>query len=174
MPRIYIGIGSNIEPRQHLEAALERLAALYGELRLSPVYESEAIGFDGAPFLNMVVGLDSDQSIPQLLETLRQIESDNGYRGGAPKFSARALDLDLLTYGAKSGSVDGVELPRSDIAAYAYVLWPLADLAGDELHPRLSISYRQMRSAFPAGQRLHPVSFPWRGRDLSADVLDRA
>lgn len=168
MPQVYIGVGSNIEPREHVAAALDRLTGLYGELRLSPVYESEAIGFEGAPFLNMVVGLDTDQPLPALLAQLRHIESDNGYRGGGAKFSARTLDLDLLTYGDRHGCVDGIELPRADIIAYAYVLWPLADLAAGEAHPVLGVTYGELRRRFSERQRLHPVPFVWRGRDLSA------
>lgn len=173
MPRIYIGIGSNIEPCRHVEAALDRLADRFGELLLSPVYQSDAIGFEGAPFLNMVAGLHTDLAVAELAALLRTVESDNGYRGGAPKFSSRTLDLDLLTYGDAVGLVDGIELPRADITAYAYVLWPLADIAGAEAHPRLGITYGQLRERFDAKQALAPVPFTWRGRDLSAAALSR-
>lgn len=174
MPHVYIGVGSNIDPRTHVAAALDRLAGQFGELQLSPVYESEAIGFDGAPFLNMVVGLFTDQPLGGLLAQLREIERDNGYRGGGAKFSARSLDLDLLTYGDCRGLIDGIELPRADITAYAYVLWPLADMAGAELHPALGISFLELRHRFAECQNLRPVSFVWRGRELSAAVLDHA
>jgi len=171
MPHIYIGVGSNIDPRNHVAAALDRLAEQFGELQLSPVYESEAIGFEGAPFLNMVVGLSTEQPLGDLLKRLREIERDNGYRGGGAKFSARTLDLDLLTYGGCCGLIDGVELPRGDITAYAYVLWPLADMAGSDLHPALGVSFQALRRRFAERQSLRPVSFVWRGRDLSASVL---
>jgi 2-amino-4-hydroxy-6-hydroxymethyldihydropteridine diphosphokinase len=61
-----------------------------------------------------------------------------------------------------------VELPRSDITEYAYVLWPLVDIAGAQLHPRLGVSYSVLKQQFQPGQQLHPVSFQWRGRDLTA------
>lgn len=171
MTRVYIGIGSNIERERHIAAALDRLDAEFGNLTLSPVYESEAIGFDGAAFFNLVAGIDSERPLAELAALLRAIEAGNGNPGNLPKFSARSLDLDLLLYGEHCGGVDGIALPRSDIVDYAYALWPLADIAGSELHPQLRISYRQLRQRFPAAQNLWPVSFVWRGRDLSAALL---
>jgi 2-amino-4-hydroxy-6-hydroxymethyldihydropteridine diphosphokinase len=164
---VHIGVGSNVERELRLTAALDRLAAVFGEIVASPVYESEAIGFAGAPFLNLVVCIDTDLPVRDLLVLLRGIERDNGHCGGTPKFSDRSLDLDLLTYGAACGLVDGVSLPRADIVDYAYVLWPLVDIAGDARHPALGATYRELKQAFSAPQRLWPVPFNWRGRDLS-------
>jgi 2-amino-4-hydroxy-6-hydroxymethyldihydropteridine diphosphokinase len=131
------------------------------------VYESEAIGFAGAPFLNLVVGIETELSVGELLALLRGIERDNGHRGGTPKFSDRMLDLDLLTYGDACGIVDGVSLPRADIVDYAYVLWPLADIAADATHPALGRTYRELKQSFAEPQKLWPVPFSWGGRDLS-------
>ena len=172
MTRVYIGIGSNIDREPHIAAALDRLEAELGDLQVSPVYESEAIGFDGAAFLNLVVGVDTKLSIAELTTLLRAIENDNGNPGNLPKFSARSLDLDLLTYGDYCGTSAGIVLPRSDITDYAYALWPLADIAADELHPQARISYRELRQGFGDVQKLWPVSFHWRGSDLS--VVKRA
>lgn len=167
MTRVYIGIGSNIERELHIAAALDRLAAAFGEIAVSPVYESEAIGFAGTPFLNLVASIDTDLPVRELLAVLRGIERDNGHCGGTPKFSDRSLDLDLLAYGGACGVVDGVTLPRADIVDYAYVLWPLVDIAGDQQHPALGCSYRELKQAFTASQKLWPVPFHWRGRDIS-------
>jgi 2-amino-4-hydroxy-6-hydroxymethyldihydropteridine diphosphokinase len=165
--RVYIGIGSNIDRDRHIAAALDCLKALFGQLLLSPVYESEAIGFFGQPFLNLVIGIDTDLPVRELQTTLRVIERANGHNGNTPKFSDRSLDLDLLTYGDSCGAIDSVNLPRADIVDYAYVLWPLADIAGAELHPQLGISYRQLKQQFTPAQKLWPVPFLWNGRDLS-------
>lgn len=167
MKRVYIGIGSNIDRDLRIAAALDRLTALFGQLIVSPVYESEAIGFAGQPFLNLVIGIDTDLSVKELQAALRDIERANGYSGNTAKFSDRSLDLDLLTYGNSCGAIDGVVLPRADIVDYAYALWPLADIAGDTLHPQLSISYRQLKQQFTPAQKLWPVPFLWHGRDLS-------
>ena len=171
MTQVFIGIGSNIDRHRHIAAALGSLSESFGELSLSPVYECEAMGFDGPPFLNLVAALATTLPLPALLEELRRIERANGYGGGAPKFSSRSLDLDLLTYGELCGEFDGVVLPRPDITTYAFVLWPLADIAGAERHPASGITYLDLRARFSPHQRLQPVPFEWRGRDLSSRVL---
>jgi 2-amino-4-hydroxy-6-hydroxymethyldihydropteridine diphosphokinase len=168
MTRVYMGVGSNIERERHSATALDRLDDLFGALIISPVYESEAIGFSGAAFLNLVVGFDTELSIAELLALVRKIERDNGNDGKQPKFSARSLDLDLLTYGDYCGATMGIVLPRADITDYAYTLWPLADIAAEELHPQLRVSYRELRKQFGEAQKLWPVAFIWRGCDLSA------
>ena len=168
MKRVYVGIGSNIERERHVRAALDRFDLAFAPLLVSPVYESEAMGFAGGAFFNLVVGFDTSLSLQELRLQLRAIERDNGNGGDQPKFSARSLDLDLLTYGDFCGVSCGAKLPRADIAEYAYALWPLADIAADELHPQLRISYGALKRQFAKTQRLWPVSFCWNGRDLSA------
>ena len=60
MPRVGISVGSNVERERHVPAALRQLAEQFGELVVSPVYEAQAVGFDGAPFFNLVVGVDTE------------------------------------------------------------------------------------------------------------------
>mgnify|MGYP001548622445 CR=1 FL=1 len=54
MARVFLGIGSNIERERYITAGLDALQGLFGELALSSVYDSVAIGFEGQPFLNLV------------------------------------------------------------------------------------------------------------------------
>ena len=53
--RVFVCGGSNIEPLANLEAACGALRQHYGELELSPLYQSPAAGFSGPDFLNLVV-----------------------------------------------------------------------------------------------------------------------
>src|SRR5690606_30962723 len=129
--------------------------------------ESDAVGFVGAPFLNLVVSAHTELDVAPLLHELRRIEQANGYAGGAAKFSARSLDLDLLLYGELRGCIAGAQLPRGDITRYAYALWPLADMAGDTRHPLLGVTYAALRAQFPHCQSLRRVPFVWGGADLS-------
>ena len=47
MGRAYLSLGSNIEPARHLRAAIVALRERFGAVRVSPVYCTPAIGFDG-------------------------------------------------------------------------------------------------------------------------------
>lgn len=168
MTVVYIGVGSNVERERNIVAGLDQLAALDPALRMSPVYESAAIGFRGDPFLNLIVALETALPVGELAKALHAIERANGHPGNLPKFSDRSLDLDILLYGELCGEIDGVRLPRGDILKCAYVLWPLADLVPDLCHPLNGRRYAELRAAFAHRQQLARVPFVWRGADLSS------
>ena len=148
MARVWVSIGSNQDRERCIRGAVDSLRERFGALTVSPVYESEAVGFEGAAFLNLVVGFDTGEAVATLNRVLREIEDAFGRVRGPEKFSPRTLDLDLLTYGEAVGTLDGCELPRDEILRYAFVLRPLADVAGDERHPVEGRSYRALWGDF--------------------------
>ena len=162
MARIYISIGSNIEAERHLRLAIGELRKYYGELELSSVYESEAVGFDGDNFLNMVVGLDTDEEVHTVLQTLREIEDRHGRIRGGPRFSARTLDLDLLLYDDLVVKEEALDLPRGEIIQNAFVLWPLAEIAPEIMHPVEQQSMAALWQGFDKeSQKLWPITIDW-------------
>jgi len=168
MTAVFLGVGSNIERERYVVAGLDALAGLFGELRLSSVYDSEAIGFAGQPFLNLVVGIETDLGPGELYRLLRHIETEHGRPANATRFSPRQLDIDILTHGVLAGTVEGVVLPRPEILENAFVLCPLAELAGPELHPVLGKSYAELWQGYDrSSQSLARVDFQWRGRWIS-------
>jgi len=166
MPTVYLGLGSNIDPHRSLRAGLDTLAERYGELALSPVYESDAVGFEGDRFLNLVVSFDTSLPLALLASQLRHIEYDHGRPLQGTKFSPRTLDIDILLYGDCCGRVDGLVLPRREIDRYAHALCPLADLAPHARHPARGLSYRRLWAdmASRQGDVLTRIPFYWRGR----------
>ena len=165
MPRVYLGVGSNIERERYITAGLDALQGLFGELTLSPVYDSAAIGFDGQPFLNMAARVTTDLSVGELHRRLRHIEFEHGRPANATRNSARQLDQTIRQSGFSVGEVDGVDLPRGEILENAFVLRPLADLAPEAIHPVVGKRYRDRWRAYDkASQPLVRVEFEWRGR----------
>src|SRR3954470_8313521 len=132
---VYLGLGSNIDRAKYITSGLNALADLFGELKISPVYESKSVGFNGSNFFNVVVGIYTELTIADLCEQLKKIEDQNDRVRTGPKFSPRTLDIDILTYGDFVGTESGVELPRTEITNNAFVLLPLAEIAPNELHP---------------------------------------
>lgn len=166
--KVLLSLGSNIEQHRYITAGLDALADEFGSMLISPVYESVAIGFDGDNFYNLVVGIETTLSIGDLSRYLKALEDSNGRRRDCPRFSARTLDIDILTYNRVVGVVDGVLLPREEILENAFVLWPLAELVPGEQHPFLMKSYQVLWQAYDQNsQSLWPVNFQWRGRELS-------
>ena len=169
MAMVFLGIGSNIERERYLCAGLDALQGLFGELALSSVYDSQAIGFEGQPFLNMVVSLETRLGVGELARQLRHVEYEHGRPLNATRFSARQLDIDILTYDSQVGEIEGVELPRSEILENAFVLCPLAELAPHVLHPAVGKSYGSLWQAYDrSSQPLRKVDFQWCGRMISS------
>lgn len=169
MTQVLLGIGSNIEPQLNISAGLDALQRNFAELEFSSVYQSAAVGFQGEPFLNLVVSLDCTISVGALAAQLRQLEHAMGRPLQATRFSSRTLDIDILTYGDSIGLVEGVQLPRGEITENAYVLCPLAELVPAGLHPLTGLSYSQLWQAYnQPGQSVGRVDFWWGQRQISS------
>jgi len=135
MARVYISIGSNIEVEKNILSSVKALQKVFGELDISNVYETEAVGFTGDNFHNLVVGLDTNLTPLEISNILREIETDHDRTRGKEKFESRTLDLDQLLYGDLVMQMEGVNVPHADILRYNFVLKPLTELAGDLQHP---------------------------------------
>jgi len=165
---IYLSLGSNVEAQRNIEAAMDALADTFGELIVSSVYESEAVGFDGDSFYNLVVGIHSAHSIGELSKILKAVEDVQGRDRTAPKFGARSLDIDILTVDDRVGVIDGVSIPRDEILKNAFVLQPLAEIAATAVHPQVGTSYLQLWQDFDKDkQKLWPIDFIWRGENIT-------
>lgn len=162
MTSIYISIGSNIDAEQHIRGAIDVLREKYGELKISSVYESESIGFEGDNFLNLVVGLHTDQTVQEVLDTLHDIENRFGRDRSGPRFSSRTLDLDLLLYDDLVLQDQGIDIPREEITHNAFVLQPLAEIAPQLEHPQQKLTMQELWQQFDkTSQSLWPVEFRW-------------
>ena len=148
MPTGYISIGSNIDKEKHIPASIKALTNQFGKLSLSSIYESDSIGFSGDAFHNLVAGFDSDLDVKEIVDQLRQIELDNGRNRECKKFSSRTLDLDLLVYGDLIINDGRIQIPRDEIERYAFVLEPLAEIAGHLRHPVSHIRYAELWEKF--------------------------
>ena len=133
--RVYLGLGSNIDPEHNLRRGIQELGERFGQLELSAVYRSAAVGFDGDDFLNLVVGLDAAVSPTVINDEIEEVHKLAGRRRGEDKFSSRPLDIDLLLYNDLVVDEPPLRLPRSDILEYSFVLRPLAELAPELRHP---------------------------------------
>ncbi len=158
MARVFVSVGSNVERERYVRSALTALRERFGPLIVSRVFESEAVGFQGDKFYNLVVGFDTEASVWEVLTALRDIELDNSRDRTLPRFSPRTLDLDLLLYGDVVMDEGGVRLPREEITRYAFVLGPLAEIAGALRNPLDGRRFAELWQEFDqASQPLWPV-----------------
>lgn len=133
--QVYLGIGSNIDARRNIKQALKVLKVNYENLLISDTYQSKAVGFDGPPFLNLVIGIRTNKNLGELSRELKLVERNHGRTQALKKFSSRTLDIDILTYDRLQGLHQGIHLPRPEIWFNAYVLRPFAELVPELLLP---------------------------------------
>lgn len=160
MARVYISLGSNIDREVLTRAGVASLRQHFGDVVLSSVYKSEAVGFEGEDFYNMVIALQTDIDVHQVAQVLRQIEDEHGRDRSGPRFSSRTLDLDLLLYDDLVIHEEKLQIPRDEILERAFVLWPLAEVAPDLLHPLAKQTYAELWQAFDKNkEKLEPIEF---------------
>lgn len=152
MVEVFLSLGSNMDRERHIPEALAELGALFGPLTVSSLYESEAVGFVGAPFFNLVVKFCSDLSAGEIARMLREVEVAHGRTGESRKFESRALDIDLILYGDQIIEEGGLRLPREEIVRYAFMLEPMAEIAPRFRHPRLGLDFAQLWRLFDKSQ----------------------
>ncbi len=142
--KIFVGIGSNIDREKNIKSCIEILKDLYDNILISPVYETEAMGFNGPNFYNLVLSFETEENVYDLKNGLNQIENNHGRHFNETKFSSRTLDIDILYYDDLILSDDKVQIPRKEICEYDFVLKPLVDLAPDFIHPIQNISHQEI------------------------------
>lgn len=153
MARVFVSIGSNVDRERHIALALELLCAKFGALKRSSVYESAAVGFDGDPFFNLAVGFDSELEPREIVTNLRDIERQCGRDRAGKRFGPRTMDLDLLLVGNRVMHDERIVLPHEEISTQAFVLCPLAEIAGELTHPTIGDTYSDMWARLEGGAR---------------------
>ena len=135
MTTVLLSLGSNLQPQQHLHAAVAALRQRFGAIRVSPAYRTAAVGFDGPAFLNNAVALDTDVPLEALDAWLHALEDAHGRDRSGPRFSDRTLDIDGVFYGDLIVEGPGhMRIPRPELK-HAVVLKPLADIAPTFVDP---------------------------------------
>jgi 2-amino-4-hydroxy-6-hydroxymethyldihydropteridine diphosphokinase len=137
MPKIYIGIGSNLGSRE--ENCRKAVDSLHEHgirvLGSSSMIETEPWGVEEQPkFINMAVEAETGLAPEELLKALKEIESDIGRRP-AERWGPRIIDLDVLFYDDIVMKTADLEIPHPGIKVRDFVLKPLAEIAPDLVHP---------------------------------------
>ncbi len=135
MSRAYLSLGSNLAPEVHLRAAIDALHVHFGELRISPVYRTRSVGFEGADFLNAAAIIGTELPPQALNDWLHALEDAHGRDRSGPRFNDRTLDIDIVFYDdLVMQGAGNLQIPRDELR-HAFVLKPLADIAPGFIDP---------------------------------------
>jgi 2-amino-4-hydroxy-6-hydroxymethyldihydropteridine diphosphokinase len=146
MPRVVIGIGSNLGDRlENLRVSVRGLARLSGtSVSTSPVYETEPVGPPQPRFLNAAALFElvfEDEWAPRtLLRGLLSIERELG-RVRTERWGPRIIDLDILWIEGVTCDEPQLTVPHEHLVERAFALRPLLDLCPDAVDPRTGAAF---------------------------------
>jgi GTP cyclohydrolase IV len=136
--QVYLGLGANLGDRAgNLAKALEQIRSWGALEKISPVYETEPVGYrNQADFLNLACLLATELKPKELLRELKAVEKKMG-RQTTFRNAPRPIDIDILFFDSLVMESPELTIPHPRVAERAFVLVPLADIAPEFVHPVL-------------------------------------
>lgn len=134
MTQVFVDIGSNIDRDHNISACVAQLRKDFPDIVFSTPYESKSEGFEGDDFINLSAGFSTTLSYLALRTYLKQLEERQKRTRDGIKFASRTLDVDILLFGDEVLKPDW-DVPRAEILKYPFVLFPLAEIAAEVIHP---------------------------------------
>ncbi|MDO8684967.1 MAG: 2-amino-4-hydroxy-6-hydroxymethyldihydropteridine diphosphokinase [Armatimonadota bacterium] len=159
MARVFIGIGSNIDPDRNIRAALRLLSHVTRVTAISTFYVTDPEGRPEQPrYYNGVAEIETDLPPAQLKhDALRHIESELGRNRSDDKHAPRTIDLDILIYDDLIISSDDLVIPDPEIANRPYLAIPLAELIPEFTPPGTNQRLAESAAEFTFGD-MEPLS----------------
>lgn len=137
--KVYIGLGSNQGDKfKNLQAAIDAIHNEIGPVKkISKVYRSPALGFEGDEFNNACIlihtRLTASKTMKELLRIERSLGRDRKKKAG---YESRTIDLDILFFNDEKIDSKTVTVPHKELHKRLFVLHPLNNLAPDFQHPK--------------------------------------
>lgn len=146
--KVFIGLGSNIEPRlTYLNKAIERIEKNHEIVSIADFVETEPWGFEAATlFLNTVIEIKTNANPRELLLELQSIENELGRtsKSANQSYTSRTIDLDILYFNREILVSPDLTIPHPEIHKRLFVLEPLRQIAPNFQDPKSLRLVREM------------------------------
>ncbi len=151
----YIGIGSNLGDKlNQCEKAISEILKVdrHKLLAKSSFFKTPPLGYTSQDwFVNGVIKIETDLKAPELLQSLKAIETQCG-RKGTFRWGPRMIDLDILFFDDAEIHTEELHIPHPLIQDRQFVLIPLVEIDRDLLHPVLKKTVQELLSQLKEDQ----------------------
>lgn len=158
---VYIALGSNKGNKlAFLQAAVDAIFERIGAVsKISKVYETPALGFEGDAFYNACIKVETQLKPKKLLKVLKQIEKELGRKTKkSDKYESREIDLDILFYDDLVFEDKSLGIPHPELHKRRFVLEPLNDIAKDFEHYQLHKSVADLLDTCEDASVIKPIN----------------
>ena len=134
----YLSLGSNQGRKlNNLQEAIYEIAESIGAIhKISSVYKTDSWGFKGDDFYNICIAVSTYLPPEELLKNILNIETKLGRkRDQNNKYTNRKIDIDILLFDDEIVFSKNIIIPHPRMLDRKFVLVPLAEIAGNTLHP---------------------------------------
>ncbi|MCG2617223.1 2-amino-4-hydroxy-6-hydroxymethyldihydropteridine diphosphokinase [Terrimonas sp. NA20] len=146
MNKAYLLTGGNLGDRAgNLRRATELIRARVGKVtKTSAIYETAAWGYSDQPgFLNQCLLVETELGAAELMTQLLEIEKETG-RVRLEKYGPRVIDIDILLFNEDIYDEPHIRIPHPQMQNRRFALTPLAEIAGEHVHPVLHKTVDQL------------------------------
>ncbi|MDR0823568.1 MAG: 2-amino-4-hydroxy-6-hydroxymethyldihydropteridine diphosphokinase [Prevotella sp.] len=147
---VYLGLGSNLGDRsKNIEHAIHHIGERIGAVVASSAfYVTEPVGFVSENhFLNAACKVETTMQPLAVLEAAQAIEKKMGrtVKSRGKVYADRIIDIDLLLFDNLIYECPRLVLPHPLFHERAFVLLPLAEIAGEYIHPVLHKTINELK-----------------------------
>ncbi|MFL5766201.1 MAG: 2-amino-4-hydroxy-6-hydroxymethyldihydropteridine diphosphokinase [Bacteroidia bacterium] len=152
MNTVYLLLGGNLgDKEQNLQQAIKKIEEHAGPIaKRSGIFVTKAWGVEDQPdFYNQAICLKTGLDAQELMQKLLWIEEQMGRKRSGDRWQERIIDIDILFFNDAVIDEPGLHVPHPRIQDRRFALVPMAEIAGDLVHPVLKKDISELLEECP-------------------------